>query len=210
MTARSKQCPPSATSGRRPNAVRRSGLPGRLLAEARLSRIEQAVFMAVVPLLSVPALLATGMAMWVLAPTLALSAAVSWLCLARHTVVGRGWVADRRLVRYRVTHAVHLRAVEMVANGHGGLLKVYPATGRPHRLRAVEVSATGLRAALAALVDGSRATVSPCPPPLQRRAEQPAGAARRARDISAGEEPGRVPLGDVADADLAHEAPRRR
>ncbi len=143
------------------HAVGRAGLPGRALAQGRLPGAERAVFTSLVPLLSVPALLATGGAPWVVGTALVLTAVVAWLCLARHVVVGHGWVADRRLWRYRVTHAGDLRAVELVGNGHGGLLELRPHVGRPHRLREPEFASPSSRRALAALVVLSGASACP-------------------------------------------------
>lgn len=148
----------SATPSSR--AVRARHLPGPTVSSSRLPRAETAAFVVVLPLLSIPVLLATMGAAWAAAAGVGLTAVVTWLCLARHAVVGRGWIADRRLFRYRVTEGNDLRVVEFLPNGHGGLIRLHPDTGRAHRLRAPEFTDPALRAALADVVAGSDAVVS--------------------------------------------------
>lgn len=149
-----------ATPSRTP-AVRRRHLPGPVQASSALPMAETAAFSAVVPLLSIPLLLTTMAAVPAVVAAVALTSVVAALCLSRRTVVGRDWVADRRLWRFRVTHASALRAVEAVSNGHGGLLKLHPRAARPHRLRAPELDGPAIRSALATVVLGSSAKVSP-------------------------------------------------
>lgn len=132
-------------------------LPGSPLAVGRPPRAEAAAFAGVVPLLAVPVLLVTMAALWALTVAVALTAAVVGLCAARRVVVGQGWVADRRVLRYRITYAAHLRAAELVDTGHGGVLRLYRHAGRPHRLRRVELDAPATRRALAELLAASPA-----------------------------------------------------
>lgn len=135
-----------------PTLVGRRGLPGPIHLSSRLPWAETAVFVSVVPMLSLPVMLATMSAQWAVLVAVLLTGAVAWLCLIRHTALGHGWVADRRLWRYRVTHSAHLRSVEMVDTSHGGLLALHPHHGRPHRLRAEALSSAAGRAALGAVV----------------------------------------------------------
>ncbi len=132
-------------------------LPGPAVAVGRPPRAEVAALVAVVPLLAVPVLLATMAAVWAVTVAIALTAVVAWASLARRVVVGHGWVADRRLLRYRVTPAAHLRAAELVHNGHGGVVRLHRLSGRPHRLRRVELDAPGTRRALSELLAASPA-----------------------------------------------------
>jgi hypothetical protein len=145
---------------RRDAAVRYGQLPGPVRASCALPSAEAAVFTAVVPLLSIPVLLGTMAAMPAALASVVVTALVGALCLTRRTVVGHDWVADRRLWRYRVTHADALRAVEVVPNGHGGLLKLHPHGCPPHRLRATELQGRDVRAALRDVVRASDAEVS--------------------------------------------------
>ena len=137
----------------------RGALPGPVRASARLPKAEAAVFLVLVPLLSVPVLLATMGAAWAAGVTVVLTAAVGWLCAARHVVVGNGWVADRRLWHYRVTYGAALRTVELLDTAHGGVLRLTPHTGRPHRLRRTEFDRPDAQAALATLLAVGTATV---------------------------------------------------
>jgi hypothetical protein len=113
---------------------------------------ETAVFVAVVPLLAVPVLLASMADGRVVGTTLLLTALVSWPCLAKSVVIGDGWLADRRFWHYRVSHGQHLRSVELAENGHGGLLRLHLHSGRPHRLRLSEYSSVDARAGLATVL----------------------------------------------------------
>ncbi len=142
-----------------PRGVRSRRLPGEATTSSRLPWAETAVFVTVLPLLSIPVMIATMGAAWAATTGLALTGVIAWLCLARHVVVGQGWIADRRVFRYRVTQARHLRAVELVHNGHGGLLKLHPHGGRPHRLRVHEFIHPQVRGALADIVTASDASV---------------------------------------------------
>lgn len=134
-------------------------LPGPVTTSCRLPAAEVAVFCAVVPLLSLPVLLATMAATWALLVALVATAIVAWPVLARRTLVGDGWLADRRLWRYRVTAAEQLRAVQVVDDGRGGLLRLHPTVGRPHRLRCTDFHAAPARSALAAVVAAGPATL---------------------------------------------------
>lgn len=152
--------PPQPADGIAP-PLRQTGtsrvLPGPALAVGRPPRIEAAVLTTVVPLLAVPVLLATMAALWAMTVAVALTAAVVWLSLARRIVVGQDWVADRRMLRYRITYAAHLRAAELVDTGHGGVLRLHRHAGRPHRLRRIELEAPATRRALAELLAASPA-----------------------------------------------------
>lgn len=140
----------------RPEVVGRRALPGEVRASVGLPAAETAVFVAVVPLLALPVLLATMAATWAVAAALVLTAAVAWLCLARRVVVGGDWVADRRVWRYRVLPVAQLRLVELTENAHGGLLLLRPQSGRPFRLRRPELTRGDLRAAVSSLLaDGT-------------------------------------------------------
>ena len=137
---------------RRPRPRRRSELPAAVLSSTGLSWFETIVYVTLVPLLSVPLVLATMGAGWVAVVALALTAVMAWLCASRRVTIGDGWIADRRLWRYRVTRAADVRAVELVPNGHGGVLRVHPHDGRPHRLRRPEFETAQARAALSTVV----------------------------------------------------------
>ena len=162
---------PAGASGRQtPMPVRRpaggrartfSRLPGPVRASARLPRAEFAVFLVVVPLLSTPVLLATMGAVWAAGSAAALTAVVGWLCAARRVMIGTGWIADRRLWRYRITHGDQLRSVELLDSAHGGVLRLTPHAGRAHRLRRNEFDRPDARAALATVVTSGTATVGP-------------------------------------------------
>ncbi len=143
--SRSRSGPQIAGSSR---ALTLSRLPGAVLASARLPKAEFAVFLVVVPLLSIPLLLATMTAAWAVTIAIALTTIVGWLCAARRVVIGNGWVADRRLWHYRVTRGGQLRGVELLENAHGGVLRLSPHTGRAHRLRRNEFERPEARAAL--------------------------------------------------------------
>lgn len=132
----------------------RRALPGPVQASVGMPLAEVAAFVVVVPLLSIPVLLATMGAAWAAGTALVLTAAVGWLCAARRVVVGDGWVADRRLWRYRITHGAELRAVELRDTAHGGVLRLSPHAGRAHRVRLSEVSLPAARTALATVLDG--------------------------------------------------------
>lgn len=147
------------------HAVLAGGLPGPVRAASHVPRGETAVLVAVVPLLSVPVLLATMGALWAALVGLLLTLVVAWLCLVRRVVVGSGWLADRRLWRYRVSLCEQVRAVELRENGHGGLLRVRLHRGRTHRLRRAEFGDPAVRAALATLlVDGPAQLARACAP----------------------------------------------
>lgn len=140
-TAPSSAGVPSPTDGPpAPNsrALTRSRLPGPVRATAGLPRAEFAAFLVVVPLLSIPVLLATMGAVWAAGVGGALTAVVAWLCAVRRVVIGNGWVADRRLWHYRVTHGAQLQSVDLVPTAHGGVLRLAPYQGRAHRLRRTE------------------------------------------------------------------------
>ena len=138
------------------NSTVAAALDGRLPGPANVTSgvpvTETAAFVAAVLLLGVPALLATQGSPLVLATVVALAAVVTWLCVVRRVAVGPDWVADRRFWGYRVTGASSLRAVTFVENGHGGLLKLHPHAGRPHRLRRPEFGNPAVRTALTGLV----------------------------------------------------------
>ena len=136
-------------------------LPGAVHGSARMPKGEFATFLVVVPLLSIPVLLATMTATWAAATTVALTAVVGWLCAARRVVIGNGWVADRRLWRYRVTHGGQLRAVELRETAHGGVLRLSPHTGRAHRLRRTEFDRPEARAALRTVLAAGSPTTNP-------------------------------------------------
>ena len=142
-----------------PTPVGPRGLPRPIHLSSRLPWAETAVFVSVVPMLSLPVMLATMGARWAVLVAVLLTGAVAWLCLARHTALGHGWVADRRVWRYRVTHAAHLRAVEIVDTSHGGQLTLHPHHGRPHRLRTSALSTADARAAVGSVVAEGDATV---------------------------------------------------
>ena len=142
-------------------AVTLGHLPGPVLASVGMPRAEVAVFVVLAPLLSAPVLLATMGAAWVAGGALAVTAVVAWVCGARRVAVGDGWVADRRLWRYRVTSAAQLRAVELLDTAHGGVLRLSPHTGRPHRLRRTEFDRPDVRAALGGLLSAGTPAVGP-------------------------------------------------
>jgi hypothetical protein len=145
---------PSAASTR---AGRRGQvLPGPAHTSSGRPHAETAAFTAVVPLLSIPLLLATMGAPWALLGAAAATGLVAWVCLARRVVIGQGWIADRRLWGYRVTHAADLRTTEFVHNGHGGVLRLHPGRGRAHRLREAEFGSVQARTALVGIVTGGR------------------------------------------------------
>jgi hypothetical protein len=119
------------------------------------------VFLVLAPLLSVPVLLATMGAAWAVGGTLVVTAVVAWVCGARRVAVGDDWLADRRLLRYRVTHGAQLRAVELLDTAHGGVLRLAPHTGRAHRLRRSEFDRPDTRAALAGVLSSGTPEVGP-------------------------------------------------
>lgn len=90
---------PPAPAQRQPartsRALTRSRLPGPVRGTAGRPEAESAVFLVVVPLLSIPVLRATVGAAWAAGIGLALTTTVGWLCAARRVVIGTGWVADR-------------------------------------------------------------------------------------------------------------------
>ena len=146
---------PAGTPVRTPSggrALGRRALPGPVSSSQGMPWAETAVYVAVVPLLAVPVLLASMADALALGTTLLLTALVSWLCLARRVVIGDGWLADRRFWHYRVSHGQHLRLVELVENGHGGLLRLHLHSGRAHRLRLSEYSSLDARAGLATVL----------------------------------------------------------
>jgi hypothetical protein len=152
----------STGAARRPRAVARyPQLPGPVHASSALPSAEVATFTAVVPLLGVPLLLLTMSAVPAAVATVVATALVGAVCLSRRTVVGHDWVADRRLWRFRITHADALRAVEARATGHGGVVRLHPHGSRPHRLRAAELHGPAMRSALTGVVLRSGATVTP-------------------------------------------------
>ena len=154
MTSNELPSAPGTHTGRR-----RQALPGPVHDSSGLPAAEAAVFTAVVPLLSIPLLIATMGAPWVLLGAGAVTGLVVWVCLARRVVIGRGWIADRRLWGYRVTHGADLRRTEFVHNGHGGVLRLHPGHGRAHRLREAEFGSVQARTALVGVVTGSRSAL---------------------------------------------------
>ncbi|CAA9337930.1 MAG: hypothetical protein AVDCRST_MAG07-2197 [uncultured Frankineae bacterium] len=148
----------------RPGGARvltRAALPGPVRASVGMPRAEAAVFLVLAPLLSVPVLLATMGAAWAVGGTLVVTTLVAWLCGARRVTVGNDWVADRRLVTYRITHGAQLRAVELLDTAHGGVLRLSPHTGRAHRLRRTEFDRPDARAALATVLSSGTADIGP-------------------------------------------------
>lgn len=173
-TPTDSSAPPAPTQRRwvrSSRALTRSRLPGPVRATAGLPKAEFAVFLVVVPLLSIPVLLATMGAAWAAGVGLALTAVVGWLCTARRVVIGTGWVADRRLWHYRITHGAQLRWVDLVDNAHGGILRLTPHTGRAHRLRRPEFERPEALAALRTVFasgtpmigHSARAAIAPAP-----------------------------------------------
>ncbi len=135
------------------HAVRaRVGLPGPVHVSSGLTAAERLVFAAVVPLLSIPLLLATMGATWVVIGAAAATAFVAWVSLARRVVIGSGWIADRRLWGYRVTYGADLATTDVVQNGHGGIVRLRPVHGRAYRLREVAFGSVQARLALASAV----------------------------------------------------------
>ena len=134
----------------------RDGLPGPVHTSSGLPAAETAVFTGVVPLLSIPLLVATMGAPWVVLVAAAATGLVAWVCLARRVVIGSGWIADRRLWGYRVTDGAALRTTDFVHNGHGGVLRLHPSQGRAHRLREAEFGSLQARTALVGVVTGGR------------------------------------------------------
>lgn len=132
-------------------------LPGPALAVGRPPRAETVVFMTVAPLLALPILLATMVALWAVTVTVVLTGTFTWVLLARRVVIGRGWIAERRLLRNRITFATQLRVAELVHTEHGGILRLHRHVGRPHRLRLVEIDAPSIRRALTELLAASPA-----------------------------------------------------
>jgi hypothetical protein len=142
---------PQGTTSR--HAVRsRAGLPGPVCSSSGLTAAERLVFTAVVPLLSIPLLLATMGATWVAAGAAAATAFVAWVSLARRVVIGSGWIADRRLVGYRVTYGTDLVTTDVVQNGHGGIVRLRPRQGRAYRLREPGFGSVQARLALSTAV----------------------------------------------------------
>ena len=150
-----------ATSDLPPGPVVRSTLPGPVRASSGMPKAEVAAFLVLAPLLSVPVLLATMGAGYVVGGALAVTTLVAWVCGTRRVAVGDGWVADRRLWRYRVTYGAQLRAVELLDTAHGGVLRLSPHSGRPHRLRRTEFDRPDVRAALAAVVAAGTPALGP-------------------------------------------------
>ena len=146
-----------STLGQHPGR-HRDGLPGPVLISSGLPVAETVVFTGVVPLLSIPLLVATMGALWVVLVAAAATGLVAWGCLARRVVIGSGWIADRRLWGDRVTHGAELRSTDFVHNGHGGVLRLHPAQGRAYRLREAEFGSLQERTALVGVVtEGRRA-----------------------------------------------------
>ena len=144
-----------------PGPLVRRTLPGPVRASAGMPGAEMAVFLVLAPLLSVPVLLATMGAAYVVGGTLVVTTLVAAFCGARRVAVGDDWVADRRLLRYRITSATQLRAVDLLDTAHGGVLRLTPQTGRPHRLRRSEFDRPDVRAALAAVVSAGTPALGP-------------------------------------------------
>lgn len=142
-------------------AMRAKQLPGRVYASARVPLGEVATLTVVVPFVSVPLLLATMAPLWAYGISVLLTFTVAWLALARRIVVGRSWIADRRLFAYRITHVADISRVDVVETAHGGAIKLYPAHGRAHRLGRVEIDSERVRVTLAAMLLDGPHTVAP-------------------------------------------------
>lgn len=121
------------------NVLRSRQLPGRVYASAHTPLAEVAVISVVVPFLSVPLLLVTMAPFWAYLIAGLLTSVVAWLALMRRVVVGRSWIADRRLLTYRIIHVSDISRVDVVDTAHGGAIKVYPTNGRAHRFGRVEI-----------------------------------------------------------------------
>ncbi len=91
-------------------------------------------------------------ASWVAIGAAAATAFVAWTSSARRVVIGSGWIADRRLVGYRVTYGADIDTTDVVENGHGGIVRLRPTHGRAYRLREVAFGSVQARQALASAV----------------------------------------------------------
>jgi hypothetical protein len=136
---------------------RRSALPGAAVATARARPGEVAAAMLVVLLLAVPVLVWTHLAAGAFVALAVALAAVTYLASARRVVVGDDYVAVRRLGRYSVAHADHVRHLELRAM-QGGVLCLHTDDGRFVRLRRVELEQPGIADGLKSLAGCSDST----------------------------------------------------
>lgn len=151
---------PTATETQpRPACEHRWRLPGPCTARTGVPRAEVAAFAVVVPLLSVPVLLASMTATWALVLSGVGSLAVLLVLLRRGAAVADGWVAHRRLGRWRLVPLSQVHAVQYRETAHGGHLYLANAAGRGLRLRVPQWDAGNGARALADAVRTSGARV---------------------------------------------------
>lgn len=136
---------------------RRSGLPGPAVATAGARPAEVATAVAVVVLLFVPVAVWTQAAPGAFVALAVALAAVALLAWARRVVVGHDFVAVRRLGRYHVASADHVRHLELRAM-QGGALCLHTDDGRCLRLRRSELERPGVAAGLRPLAGCSDST----------------------------------------------------
>ena len=135
----------------------RAGLPGPVVAEAGVTTGEAVTSLVVVGLLLVPVLVWTQLAPAALVALAVSLVAAAVLLRARRVVAGADFVAVRRLGRFHVAHADHLRHLELRAM-QGGVLCLHTDDGRCMRLRRVELERPALAAALRELADCGSST----------------------------------------------------
>lgn len=136
---------------------RRAGLPGPATATAGARPAEVVCAAVIVALLFVPVVVWTQAAPWAFVSLAVALGVVAYLAWARRVAVGEEFVAVRRLGRYHVASADHVRHLELRAM-QGGALCLHTDDGRSMRLRRVELERPGVAAGLRSLAGCSDST----------------------------------------------------
>ena len=131
---------------------RASELPGGPRAVAGVPFSEGVASVLIGSVAYVPVALVTGYAAWNYAVAAVLVLALSYALVSRRVVVGRDFVAVRKLGPYRLALADSVTSGALTHSQRGGVLTLRTGDGHVMRLRRVEYSRPDVNAALRAFV----------------------------------------------------------
>lgn len=131
---------------------RRRRLPGPVLASHHVTAAEVVAWLVIALVVPVPLLLWSGFAGWAWAVAAAVLVVTAGLLWADRVAVGEGYVAVRRLLRWRVLAADDLARVTARPSAHGGIVRLDCANGGHLVLHRGELE-PGVEQALQTLVE---------------------------------------------------------
>jgi hypothetical protein len=108
---------------------RRRHLPGPALASHHITLGEVLTWLVIALLAPIPLLLWSGFAVWAWAVAAAVLVVTACLLWSDRVIVGPGYVAVRRLLRWHVVAADDLARVTARPSAHGGIVRLDTADG---------------------------------------------------------------------------------